>query len=223
MKQKNMSQPTFLINEIFSSIEGETTFQGQLMLFVRFTGCNLRCTYCDTAYAYSEGESYTLIQLIDKILCYNLKIIHLTGGEPLLQRDLLTLIEKLIEKEKTILIETNGSLSIKNYLLKPVHIMLDIKTPGSNESTHFHNENINLMRKQDEFKFVITSKEDYNFAKNMIIKNNLIEKGFTINLSPALPNLQPEKLAKWIVEDKLQIRFNLQIHKYIWPNTEKGV
>ncbi len=219
-----MSQPTFLINEIFPSIEGETSFQGLLMLFVRFTGCNLRCSYCDTTYAYSEGESYTLEQLVKKILSYNLNIIHLTGGEPLLQTDLPALVNKLQSLNKKILIETNGSKNIKPYLLENTHIMLDVKTNGSKEGNSFLKENIHLMRpQQDEYKFVITNKEDYLFAKDFVINNKLIEKNIIVNFSPALPILEPKQLASWIVEDKLQIRFNLQIHKYIWEGIEKGV
>jgi 7-carboxy-7-deazaguanine synthase len=218
-----MSQPTFLINEIFPSIEGETSFQGQLMLFVRFTGCNLRCSYCDTTYAYSKGDLYTLEQLLEQILHYNLKIIHLTGGEPLLQQHLSTLIRQLTKKGKTILIETNGSVNIKPYIQKNTHIMLDVKTPGSNEAYSFLKSNISLMRTQDEFKFVITDKKDYLFAKEFVLNNNLIEKNITVNFSPALPQVKPAHLSDWIVKDKLTVRFNLQIHKYIWPDIEKGV
>jgi len=218
-----MSQPTFLINEIFPSIEGETSFQGQLMLFVRFTGCNLRCTYCDTVYAYSKGESYSLAELIDKILSYNLNIIHLTGGEPLIHPNLIDLIDFLLENNKTVLIETNGSKNIKQYLKNNVHLMLDVKTPGSSEERSFCESNINLMRSEDEFKFVLTDKNDYLFAKNFCEKYNLIEKDFVVNFSPAIPVLKPDLLAEWIVKDKLAIRFNLQIHKFIWPDIEKGV
>lgn len=223
MKQKNMSQPTFLINEIFPSIEGETSFQGQLMLFVRFTGCNLRCKYCDTTYAYSEGESYTLTKLLDKINSYNLNIIHLTGGEPLIQKNILELIENLSKNNKKILIETNGSVDIYPFLHKNTHLMVDVKTPGSGEEESFLITNLKHLRKQDELKFVITNQLDYEFSKNFIAKYNLINKGFTINFSPAITEIEPNLLAKWIVDDGLTIRFNLQIHKYIWPNIEKGV
>jgi len=193
------------------------------MLFVRFTGCNLRCSYCDTTYAYSEGDNYTLEQLVKKILSYNLNIIHLTGGEPLLQPQLHILVNELLNLNKKILIETNGSKNIKPYLKKNTHIMLDVKTNGSGEGNSFLKENIRLMRPQDEYKFVITNKEDYLFAKDFVINNQLIEKNIIVNFSSALPLLEPKQLASWIVEDNLQVRFNLQIHKYIWQGVEKGV
>ncbi len=215
-----MSQPIFLINEIFTSIEGETSYQGIPMLFIRFTGCNLRCKYCDTKYAYEEGEEYTLNNLLKIVENSGLDYIHITGGEPLIQKSLIELLKAI--KGKKILIETNGSVDIRPFQFENTVLITDIKTPGSGEADKNLFKNLDYLRKCDELKFVIVDKNDYLWAKGLIEKHNLLEKGFVINLSPAIPYLEPSELADWIVKDNLKVRFNLQIHKFIWGD-RRGV
>ncbi len=215
-----MSQPIFLINEIFTSIEGETSYQGIPMLFIRFTGCNLRCKYCDTKYAYEEGEEYTLKNLLKIVENSGLDYIHITGGEPLIQKSLIELLKAI--KGKKILIETNGSVDIRPFQFENTVLITDIKTPGSGEADKNLFKNLDYLRKCDELKFVIVDKNDYLWAKGLIEKHNLLEKGFVINLSPAIPYLEPSELADWIVKDNLKVRFNLQIHKFIWGD-RRGV
>ena len=215
-----MSQPIFLINEIFTSIEGETSYQGIPMLFIRFTGCNLRCNYCDTKYAYEEGKEYSLDNLLKIVKNSNLDFVHITGGEPLIQKNLVELLKSI--KGKKILIETNGSVDIRPFQLKNTVLITDIKTPGSGEADKNYFKNLDYLRKCDELKFVIVDRSDYLWTKALIKKHNLLEKGFVINLSPAIPYLEPSELADWIVKDNLKVRFNLQIHKFIWGD-RRGV
>ena len=215
-----MSQPIYLINEIFTSIEGETSYQGIPMLFVRFTGCNLRCKYCDTKYAYKEGREYSLNEVLKIVEDFPLPYVHITGGEPLIQKNMIELLKAI--KGKKILIETNGSIDIRPFQLENTVLITDIKTPGSGESDKNYFKNIDYLRKCKELKFVVVDRKDYLWAKRLIEKNNLLERGFVINLSPGIPYLQPSKLADWIVKDKLNVRFNLQIHKFIWGN-RRGV
>ncbi|BBB33658.1 7-carboxy-7-deazaguanine synthase [Thermotomaculum hydrothermale] len=215
-----MSQPTYLINEIFSSIEGETSYQGIPMLFIRFTGCNLRCVYCDTKYAYDEGKRFSLSKLLEIINSNPFEYVHITGGEPLIQKDLILLLGSI--KDKKIIIETNGSVNIKPFLLENTILIVDIKTPKSGMEDKNNYVNLDLMRKTDELKFVIVDQSDYEWAKTLIDSRNLIDKGYTINLSPAIPYLEPSLLAEWIVRDGLNVRFNLQIHKFIWGD-KRGV
>lgn len=218
-----MAQLSFRINEFFSSIEGETSFTGFPAFFIRFSGCNLRCSYCDTKYAYDEGKNYSLEEIINRVKNSGQRIVHITGGEPLLQKGLFFLIKELHALGYIILLETNGSFDIAPYLLRKVYIMLDIKTPGSGEEASFNFENLKYMRSQDEYKFVITDRKDYEWAKLFIEKLNEAFEDSIINFSPAMPELSPASLAEWIIEDKLDVRFNLQIHKYVWPNMERGV
>ncbi len=215
-----MSQPIYLINEIFTSIEGETSYQGIPMLFIRFTGCNLRCKYCDTRYAYEEGEEYTLDSLLKMVENSNLDYVHITGGEPLIQRNLLELLKSI--KGKKIIIETNGSVDIRPFQLENSVLITDIKTPGSGEADKNLFKNLDYLRKCDELKFVIVDRNDYIWAKALIEKHNLLDRGFVINLSPAIPYMEPSELAEWILKDRLKVRFNLQIHKFIWGD-KRGV
>ena len=215
-----MPQHTFLINEIFTSIEGETSFSGFPALFIMFTGCNLRCSYCDTKYAYFEGSEYTSEHLKDIIIASPVKNIVITGGEPLIQEGIEDFICDISGYGKNILIETNGSKSIKNIRLSDVYIMLDVKTPSSQMTQYNSMENIPLLREQDELKFTISDKNDFNWAMKFIKSGNLKSK---INFSPVFGKLPYEKIAKWITDSGENIRLNLQIHKIIWPKREKGI
>ncbi|MEN2993937.1 MAG: radical SAM protein [Thermodesulfovibrio sp.] len=198
--------------EVFASIQGEGSLSGIPMIFVRLTGCNLRCTYCDTKYAYYEGEEVSISELLKKIHSFPFKYVEITGGEPLLQDETYTLIDELL-KTHYVIIETNGSISIEK--VKPeVKIIMDIKTPGSGMSERNYIENLRFLKENDEVKFVLTDRIDYEWAKNFI--RNYKIKAKEILFSPAYGILNPAELAKWIVNDGLSVRLNLQIHKYIF-------
>jgi len=210
------------ICEIFYSLQGESTFAGLPCIFIRLSGCNLNCSWCDTRYADKEPESMGLDRILKKIGSFNCNLVEITGGEPLLQEATSTLISMLIEKKYQVLLETNGSKSIQHIHPDCIKIM-DIKCPSSNESDSFLFENINFMTKKDEIKFVIGSREDYEFAKS-IIENTLSRiSQKKIHLSPVFGQISPHALADLIIEDNLHARLSLQQHKLIWGPDKRGV
>ncbi len=207
--------------EIFTSIQGESSYTGMLCTFIRLTGCNLRCTYCDTQYAYYEGDEIPEEEIIRKVRNAGINLVEITGGEPLLQKDVYHLIERLIEDGYKVLVETNGSLNIKDIDKRAV-VILDIKTPGSGMSEKMDLSNLKEIKPVDEVKFVITDRTDYEWSKKIIRKYKLSDKCHLL-LSPAYGILSPEQLAQWMIEDKLKARMNLQIHKYIFDSERRGV
>jgi len=209
------------ICEIFTSIQGESSFAGIPCTFVRLTGCNLRCSYCDTVYAYEGGHELSGEEVIRKVRNAGLNLVEITGGEPLLQEEIHYVISKLIGEGRTVLIETNGSLSIKGIDRRAV-IILDIKTPGSGMSDRMDFSNLDEIRKHDEVKFVITNRDDYEWAKDTIHKFDLTQK-CNLLISPAFGYIRPEDLARWIIGDKLPARLNPQLHKYIFGSEQRGV
>lgn len=200
--------------EIFSSIQGESTYAGVPCTFVRMTGCNLRCSYCDTVYAYEEGTELTEEEIMDKIQAIGLKTVEMTGGEPLLQEGVASLVKKLLDKGHRVLIETNGSQDIGGIDRRAV-IILDIKTPGSGMSDKVMLSNLTLLKPEDEVKFVIAGRDDYEWAKNFIREHSVMGR-CAILFSPAFGMLDPQDLSKWILKDRLEVRLNLQLHKYIY-------
>lgn len=207
--------------EIFASIQGESTYAGMPCVFVRMTGCNLRCSYCDTTYAYDEGKDMSEDEIIGFVKKYGIKLVEITGGEPLLQKDILSLTEKLLDDGFSVLIETNGSVSIKDIDKRAV-IIIDIKTPKSGMSDKMNLDNLNLLKSGDELKFVITDREDYEWTKEFIKRYQLINK-CKILLSPAFGILQPSELSQWMLADELPARLNLQIHKYIFGLNQRSI
>ena len=198
--------------EIFASIQGESSLIGIPMVFIRLTGCNLRCTYCDTKYAYTEGQEMSIKKIINTVKNFRIKFVEITGGEPLLQTEVYELMDELV-KNYNVLLETNGSLSIEKVNSK-IKVIIDIKTPGSGMSDKNYLGNLNFLKKSDEVKFVLTDRNDYDWAKDFIKKNNINVR--EILFSPAFGILNPQDLARWILEDALPVRMNLQIHKYIF-------
>lgn len=198
--------------EIFSSIQGESSYAGLPCTFIRLSGCNLRCSYCDTTYAYDEGFEMTVEQVMDAVRGSGIPLVEITGGEPLLQKEVFDLIDKLIKEGYRVLIETNGSVDIGD-VNKEAIIIMDIKTPGSGMSKEFMPSNLSLLKSVDEIKFVICNRRDYEWAREFINTHSL--KG-QILFSPASGMLDPEELSRWIIEDRLNVRLNLQIHKYIF-------
>jgi len=216
----------FNVNEIFYSIQGESTTTGIPTVFIRFTGCNLRCSYCDTEYAYHNGDKKTLEEILKEVSGYKAEYVCLTGGEPLLQKDLLLLIKKLVSLRKQISIETSGSLSVKNIAKKEwkrVKVIMDIKTPSSLMADRNDYSNFKYLRPWDEIKFVCGSKEDFNFAIDIIKRFKLNLKSHIL-FSPISERLNYQKLATWVLASKMKnIRLQIQLHKIIWPDTKKGV
>ncbi|MBI3600023.1 MAG: radical SAM protein [Nitrospinae bacterium] len=222
------------ISEIFKSIQGESTLAGTPCTFIRLTGCNLRCRYCDTAYAYEGGEYLSIDDIISRVDEYNSSMVEITGGEPLLQDAVYTLIKTLLGKNKEVLIETNGSIDIKR--VKPLKdsirgkgargqgakIIMDIKCPDSGMSEKMNWENLSKLSKNDEVKFVLSSRNDYNWSKEIIKRYSLIER-CPVLLSPAYGMLDSKELSEWMTRDNMNVRLNLQIHKYIWGKGVRGV
>ncbi len=209
------------INEIFYSIQGEGTKSGLPCVFIRLTYCNLRCTYCDTEYAFYEGEDYSINEILDVVKSYNCKLVEVTGGEPLVQKESLTLLTELCDTGYNVMLETGGSLPIEN-VDKRVKIIMDLKCPSSKMEKKNLYKNLDFIKSNDELKFVIGNKEDYNWTKEIMKKYNLEDK-CEILFSTVYDKLENSKLAEWILKDNLQVRFQLQLHKYIWKPDRRGV
>lgn len=213
---------SLVVNEIFNSIQGESLYAGLPCTFVRLTGCNLRCSYCDTRYAYEEGDSLTITDIIDKVSGYGCPLVEITGGEPLIQNETPLLINNLIENGYKVLLETNGTIGISRIDERCVKI-LDIKCPGSGESGKNNLDNLNMLNAKDQVKFVITNRIDYEFAKEIIMHIPARFLRENILLSPVSGQIVFSDLAEWILEDKLIARFHIQLHRIIWPDIDKGV
>ena len=210
------------VNEIYFSVQGESTAAGLPCVFVRLTYCNLRCTYCDTEYAFYEGKDISIPEIISEVKKYNCKLVEITGGEPLVQMDeCLDLMKQLCDDGFEVLIETGGSLPIQN--IDPrVKIIMDLKCPSSGMEKKNLYENIDYLKPTDELKFVIGNREDYEWTKENISKYSL-DKKCVILFSVVFGKLEPVQLVNWILEDKLNVRFQLQMHKFIWHPETKGV
>jgi len=210
------------VNEIFYSIQGESTFSGRPCIFIRLTGCNLRCSYCDTKYAYEEGEYMSIDEIMERISSYNCKLLEITGGEPLIQENTPYLIKRLLDKGYTVLLETNGTMDIGVVDRRCIKIM-DIKCPFSGESGKNDYENLKKLGSKDEIKFVIADRRDYEFAKSVLNNWNIIPfDPNPVHFSPAYGILEPKILSEWILRDGIDVRLNLQIHKFIWGD-KRGV
>lgn len=210
-----------IINEIFYSIQGESTYSGFPCIFIRLTGCNLRCSYCDTKYAYCEGKEEEIENILKRIKIYPCNLVEITGGEPLLQNEVTHLIDSLIQNSYQVLIETNGSLSIKNLPEEKLVKILDLKCPGSGMSHKMNFENIEFLTKNDQIKFVIKDKRDFLWAVRVIERFNLGKK-CQILFSPVFGVTKLEDLAEWIKNSGLAVRLQIQLQKVIWGG-EKGV
>lgn len=208
--------------EIFNSLQGESSFVGLPCTFVRLSGCNLNCTWCDTCYAESESVEMTIEEIIKKVDRFDCPLVEVTGGEPLLQSQTPKLIHELLNRCHKVLLETNGSLPIQDLNPQCIRI-IDIKCPSSGEESSFLWKNLEHLTVRDEIKFVVESFEDYQFAKQ-IIKTNLSHiENIKIHISPVFGNIEPQKLAKWMIEDKINARLSLQQHKIIWDPNKRGV
>ncbi len=209
------------VNEIFYSIQGESTMAGLPCIFIRLTHCNLRCSYCDTEYAFFEGTDFSVSEIISEVNKYGCNLVEITGGEPLLQKEVHVLMKELCDLGFQVMIETGGSLPIKE-IDKRVKIIMDLKCPSSEMSDKNLYENIISLKQADEIKFVIGNREDYDWSKDLIHKYSLTEKCIVL-FSNVYSDLEPIHLAEWILTDKLKVRFQIQMHKYIWNPAKRGV
>ena len=222
MPSSAQSHPKLTVNEIFHSIQGESTWAGLPCVFIRLTACNLRCTYCDTAYAFTEGKRRPLEEVVAEALSYDCPLVEVTGGEPLLQPGALPLMTALCDAGRTVLLETSGSLDISKVDPR-VHRIVDLKTPGSGECGRNFWPNIEHLTPRDEVKFVIGSREDYEWARDQVSKHRLASRVKEVLFSPVFGTIEPVAIAQWILEEKLEVRFQLQLHKFIWPPSQRGV
>lgn len=207
--------------EIFTSIQGESTHAGLPCTFIRLSGCNLRCSYCDTQYAYSDGADLSEDDILGQVRKAGIQLVEITGGEPLLQKEIYSLSERLLHEGCGVLLETNGSISIRG-VDKRIRVILDMKTPGSGMSDRMDMTNMERLKRSDEIKFVLTGKDDYAWTKDILLQYALTERCHVL-LSPVYGVLHPEALAAWMIEDKLQARLNIQLHKYIFGPERRGV
>ena len=217
-------QTSYKISEIFHSIQGEGKRAGMPCVFLRFQGCNLRCKWCDTEYAQDTkaGKVFTFNQIVKKVESFDCKFIEFTGGEPLLQENIIELIKYFSQKDYTVAIETNGSIDISK-LPENVIKIIDVKCPSSGMVKHFNMENLLHINNNDEIKFVIANEDDYEWAKDFYFRKIRDKIKAEIIFSPAYSLLEPKSLAEWILRDGLEVRMQLQLHKYIWHPDERGV
>ena len=211
-----------VITEIFKSIQGESTFAGLPCVFVRFTGCNLRCHWCDTAYAFHGGQKMTVDEVMARVNQLGEKLVELTGGEPLLQEDVYPLTVRMLAEQFQVLIETSGERFIGR-LPRAVTKVLDVKCPGSGEVEKFCLDNLVALQRKDQIKFVILDEVDYLYACEFITRHNLNSRVDEVILSPVFGQMSSRQLAEWILRDGLRVRLGLQIHKFIWDPETKGV
>jgi len=210
------------INEIFYSVQGESSYAGRPCVFVRLTACDLRCSWCDTAYAFHEGSKRELDAVLQDVDRYDCPLVEVTGGEPLLQEDVYPLMERLLERGQTVLLETGGHRSTARVPDRVVTI-LDVKCPGSGESAKNDWSNLDRLRPHDEVKFVIKDRADYEYARDVIARHGLAARAAAIHLSPVHGVMNPRTLSEWVLADNLPVRVQLQLHKYIWDPATRGV
>jgi 7-carboxy-7-deazaguanine synthase len=208
------------ITEIFHSIQGESTHAGRPCTFVRLTGCNLRCRWCDSAYTFAGGEKISIDDVVARVDGYGCDLVEVTGGEPLAQAECLDLIRRLCDEGYEVLIETSGSIDIEP-VDRRATLILDVKCPGSGEAEKNRWENIELLKPQDEIKFVIADRADYDWARTVIDHKNLGR--WTILFSPVWGEMDMQQLAGWMLADRVPARFQTQLHKHIWGAEARGV
>lgn len=233
MTAEQNNQPTLRINEIFFSIQGESTRAGQPCVFVRLRGCPLRCRYCDTEYAFREGRTQSVDDVARQVLSHPAELVEITGGEPLAQKNVHALMTRLCDAGRTIMIETSGALDISTCDPRVIRIV-DFKTPGSGEVERNLWANVEHLTERDEVKFVITDRDDYEWAKTIMAGHDLLNRCGAVLMSPVFEQpaggevegcdgLPPRQLAEWILNDGLPVRMQMQIHKFIWDPQTRGV
>ena len=216
--------PVFMltVNEIFYSIQGESTRAGEPCVFVRLTACDLRCSWCDTPYAFHEGRKMSIDDIMTAVEKHECRLVEITGGEPLLQEDVYPLMDRLLGAGRTVMLETGGHRSIDR-VPTAVRKIVDVKCPGSGEADRNDWQNLDRLAPHDEVKFVIKDRADYDFARDVIDRHHLGSRPNVMLLSPVHGVLDPKTLSEWMLADRLPARLQLQLHKYIWSPTTRGV
>jgi 7-carboxy-7-deazaguanine synthase len=210
------------VSEIFYSIQGESSFAGRPFAFIRLTGCNLRCTYCDTAYAFHEGTDLSIDEILEKIGTFLTRFVLVTGGEPMLQKSVHELFGKLLESGYTVLVETGGQIPLAEVDPR-VHKIMDFKCPSSGMEAHNFYENVRYLNPEDEVKFVVGDRQDFDWACEIIRRYDLTSRVADILFSPVFSKLPDQDLAAWVLNCGLRIRMQVQMHKIIWPDIQRGV
>jgi 7-carboxy-7-deazaguanine synthase len=210
------------VNEIYPSIQGESTHVGRPCVFVRLTACDLRCSWCDTPYAFTGGRKMSVDEVIAQVGGYRCRLVEITGGEPLLQADAILLMERLLQDGFEVLLETGGHLSTER-VPAPVLTILDVKCPASGEAARMHWPNLERLSRTDEVKFVVQDRADFDYACDVVRRYDLTARAGAVLFSPVHGRLPPADLAKWILESGLPVRLQLQAHKYIWGADARGV
>ncbi|MBS1152055.1 MAG: Queuosine Biosynthesis QueE Radical [Myxococcaceae bacterium] len=213
---------TLRVNEIYISLQGESTHQGLLCTFVRLTGCHLRCSYCDSEHSFYQGSKLTVGEVVERVVALGAPRVEVTGGEPLLQPAVYPLMEALLAKGLTVMLETSGSIDVRE-VPPAVQKIVDLKTPSSGESDRNDLRVLESMNANDELKFVIGSRADYDWAKGMIEAHRLAKRPYPLLFSAVHGRLSAQHLAEWIIADRLPVRFQLQQHKYVWKPEARGV
>ena len=210
------------VNEIFYSIQGESDHVGRPCVFVRLTACDLRCVWCDTPYAFHEGRKFEVSEIVAEVERYRCGLVEITGGEPLLQEDVYPLMDRLLESGVTVLLETGGHLSVAR--VPPAVIkVIDVKCPGSGEPDRNAWDNLSRLESHDQVKFVITDRIDYEFARDLVRQHGLETRCAALVFSPVHGVLPPARLADWVLADRLPVRLQVQLHKYVWGAQTRGV
>ena len=210
------------VNEIFYSIQGESSFSGRPCVFVRLTACDLRCRWCDTPYAFTEGAPISVDDVLARVESYGCPLVEITGGEPLLQRDVYPLMTRLLDGGRTVLLETGGHIDISE-VPEPVVKVVDVKCPGSGEAARTHWANLDRLARHDEVKFVIADRADYEFARDVVDRYRLERRCAGALFSPVHGALDPAALSAWVLRDHVPVRVQVQLHKYLWGADARGV
>jgi 7-carboxy-7-deazaguanine synthase len=210
------------IFEIYASIQGESTHTGRPCVFVRLAACDLRCRWCDTPYAFTGGRKMSIDDVMQEVARHECHLVEITGGEPLLQADVVPLMEQLLARGHEVLVETGGHVPIDD-LPDDVVAIVDVKCPGSGEAAKMHWPNLDAISAKDEVKFVIADRADFDYAKDVVVRHRLTERAGAVLFSPVHGELAPADLARWILDAHLAVRLQLQAHKYIWSPETRGV
>jgi 7-carboxy-7-deazaguanine synthase len=210
------------VNEVFYSIQGESSFMGLPCAFIRLAACNLRCSYCDTEHAFSEGQEKSVPEILEMVRSYPTRLVVVTGGEPMLQESVHDLFRELLVEGYTVCLETGGQVSLKNVDTR-VHKIMDIKCPGSGMESSNYFQNIEYLTRNDEVKFVVGDRADFDWACSVAHANHLPDRVGTVLFSPVYGKLHYAQLAQWVLECGLQVRMQLQLHRIIWPDVNRGV
>ncbi len=219
---KQPEPPTVVVHELYASIQGESSFVGLPCAFVRLTGCNLRCRWCDTTHAFQGGRRRPVLEVVEEALALNTPLVLVTGGEPLLQPGTLPLLSHLCDAGRTVLLETSGERDISRVDPR-VRRIVDLKAPGSGECDRNRWENLRFLTRRDEVKVVVADEADYHWAREVVLRERLAERVGEVLLSPVWGALEPSALCAWVLRDRLPVRVQVQLHKVIWGAAARGV